>query len=242
LGEFVVGKPIRGGLPVCFPWFGYHRTDAGLPPHGFVRMLAWEPVSSEQLPDGRIRLNLELRSSVASKRFWPCDFLLKLAVVIGVDLEVSLAATNTGSKSFEFEEGFHSYFQVGDVGQVGILGFSGANYRDALVEKGEGTFLGEIRPLAATDLVFPDAPRCSTIQDKAARRRILCEQDGFRDTVVWTPWDGAMANFPDIGTLWRDFICVEAVNFKGSMLTLGPGESHRGRVTYSIAEDRRGAS
>ncbi|HCM26092.1 MAG TPA: D-hexose-6-phosphate mutarotase [Treponema sp.] len=235
LSPFASGKNIRGGVPVVFPWFGPHHARKDLPAHGFVRSKSWEIASSARLSDGRVRVALRTHSDEATLAFWPHDFTLELAVTVGAELGLELTATNTGCDPFAYEDCLHTHFAVGAVAASGVSGLEGSCCIDKVADGKRAVRAGEIKPAAALTDVFTLAPPRTVIRDEKNGRSIVCEQEGFRGTVVWTPWTGAETNFPDIGANWKDFLCVEAANCIDYDVTLLPGTSHRSAVRYRLA-------
>ncbi|NPA72971.1 MAG: D-hexose-6-phosphate mutarotase, partial [Gammaproteobacteria bacterium] len=115
-------KPVRGGIPICWPWFGAHPDDSSLPAHGFVRNAAWKVAHVAELASGETEILFSFQSNEETKALWPHDFLLELKVLVGQTLALTLTTTNKGLSDFEITEAFHSYFSVGDANQVTISG------------------------------------------------------------------------------------------------------------------------
>lgn len=235
LSPFMDGKGIRGGVPVCFPWFGVHRTRKDFPTHGFVRTKSWEVASSARLSDGRIRVVLRTSSDEATRAFWPFDFTLELAATVGEELVLELVATNSGREPFSYEDCFHTHFAVGLVGDSVVSGLEGSCYIDKLADGKRAVLQGELKPAAALTDIFTLAPSRTVLRDLKLGRAIACDQEGMRGTVVWTPWKGAEATFPDIGEGWKDYLCIEAANCVDYDVTLLPGTSHRSAVRYRLS-------
>ena len=227
--SFEEGKPIRGGIPLCFPWFGRHPTRTDLPLHGFVRTRVWDPVSTAMLPDGRTRLSLSLDHDEAGLAVWPFPFRLELAVTVGETLELDLLIKNPGDEPFTFEEGFHTYFSVGDAEQCEIRGLDGVEYIDRgrgdvrTVQSGTLAFTGE------TVNAYMRVPEHCELADPLTGRRILVEQRRMNSTVVWNP-GAAAADNPEIRETWNQFVCVESTNCLDCSLRVEPGTTHRSIV------------
>lgn len=234
LSPFAPGKAIRGGVPVCFPWFGTHRSNPELPAHGLARIRRWEIGSTAMLSDGRARVVLRLTSSDQTMAIWPHEFLLEMDFTLGREIELELRATNAGDEPFSYEDCFHAYFRVGDVGRAAVAGLEGRGFLDKLRADQSCLNPGAIRLSAPVTDLFPIAGRRAEIADEAKGRTIVCEQEGFTGTVVWTPWETALTAFKDIGPAWREFLCVEAVNCRESRVVLLPGTSHSSRAKYGL--------
>ncbi len=234
---FEPGKPIRGGIPICFPWFGPHPTRSDLPPHGFARLLPWTLTGAEDLADGRTRVTLALRSSDETRAIWPHEFALSLSVVVGATLALELAVTNEGTTPISFEEALHTYFSVGDVRRTTVEGLAGATYVDKVdgaTRKAQGpdsiAFTGE------TDRVHLGAEGSCAVVDAALGRRIEIGKRGSRTTVVWNPWVAKAARMPDFGDdEWPGMVCVETANAADDRIELAAGQTHELVAEIAIA-------
>jgi glucose-6-phosphate 1-epimerase len=225
---FADGKPIRGGVPLCAPWFGPHPTDAALPAHGLIRQRAWRLVRGEELADGRTRVELSLVADAAMLAAWPHPFTATMAVTVGTTLELELSIRNTGTAPFLLGEALHTYFSVSDVRSIAISGLAGATYIDKMdnsARKQQGA--EPITITAQTDRVyFAEEPAC-IIDDPGFARRIVVRKSGCGATVVWNPWiekAKALADFAD--EEWPGMVCVEAVNAADSTVVVPPGFTH----------------
>ncbi len=231
---YSVGKAIRGGIPICFPWFGPHRTNKDLPVHGIARLKMWQPESSALLSDGRVRLVVALLSDETTMAAWPHPFRLELAVTVGKNLELELSATNTGREPFLYDDCLHTYFSVSDVAHTTVEGLDGVGYIDRLngdVRRVQG---GNLAPKGETVNAYMQCPARICFTDSGTGRRIVQEKMGFASTVVWNPWEGSARKNPEIATGWKDFLCVEAANCLDSPVTVLPGNTHCSAVRYSI--------
>jgi glucose-6-phosphate 1-epimerase len=225
---FDAAKPIRGGVPVIFPWFGPHATDPAAGLHGFVRTMPWSIDAAQQLPDGSTRLVLSVADNEVTRGIWPRSFALRFTVNIGPALTMSLEVRNKSSDAFSFEEALHTYFQAGDVRQIGIAGLAGAEYLDrmeGMKRKTEGD--EPIRITCETDRVYVNTTAAAIIDDPSLGRRITIEKTGSSSTVVWNPWIDKAKAMPDFGDEeWKKMVCIETVNAKENALRLEPGQTH----------------
>ncbi len=225
---FEVGKAIRGGIPVCFPWFGPHKTDPQMPQHGFGRLMYWDVVETASLPNGETLVRLQLCSSEATKAYWPYEFCAEMVITVGQKLTATLKVTNTGQEAFEYSCALHSYFSLSSIEDISIEGLQHAKYHSQLEP---GDFVQE-EPALKIDRAetrhYYDTDAACVIDDRYFRRRISVEKTGSRNTTVWNPWADAslqMADMPDEG--YQTFVCIEAVNAFDGTLQLSPGESHQ---------------
>jgi D-hexose-6-phosphate mutarotase len=230
------GKAIRGGVPLCFPWFGPKAGDKAAPAHGFARLLAWELGDVTRGDGGAVRATLRLAANEYSRRFLPNDFEAVFAVTVDARLHLELIVKNTGNAPMTIEEAFHTYFAVGDVRRVSIHGLEGAPYVDkteAFARKP-----GEAAPLEisrATDRIYLDACGDVTLDDPAWGRRIVLTKARSATTVVWNPWVDNAKSMTDFGDdEWTAMVCVETANAMGDAVTIAAGEQHVMSATIDV--------
>lgn len=232
---FAAGKPIRGGVPICFPWFGAHPTDAAQPAHGIARLRPWTLGEAEDLADGRTRVVFRLASDPQTEAVWPHAFELKYTVVVGAELELTLEVKNSGQEAFTFEEALHTYFDVADVRRAKLTGLEGARYLDKVDGGAERTQAGPLLFTAETDRVFAGAEGPCTIEDPVLGRKIVVAKAGSKTTVVWNPWVAKAARMPDYGDEeWPGMVCVEAANAGTERVTLGAGQARELRQVIGV--------
>jgi D-hexose-6-phosphate mutarotase len=226
---FEPGKPIRGGVPICFPWFGPHATDSAAPGHGFARVRDWTLIEAKDEADGGVALTLELTSGEAPlPPQWPHAFRMTHRVTIGPTLTMALEVRNPGAAPIVFEEALHTYFTVQDVRAVTVTGLENTDYLDKVTgftRRNQGTapvaFTGE------TDRIYLDTQAAAVIHDPGKRRTIAIRKTGSDATVVWNPWIDKARAMPDFGDMeWPEMVCVETCNVNVHKRTLAPGESH----------------
>lgn len=233
--KFVPGKSVRGGVPICWPWFGPHATDATYPGHGFARTIPWSLLDARKLPDGRVRLEFAPELNDAARTQWPHASSVKYSVTLGQELVVALATKNIGDTPFVLGQALHTYFVVGDIRQASVAGLEGRAHIDKVAggkrrkQKGAVTFTGE------TDRIYLDTAGCCGIVDPVLKRTILITSTGSRSTVVWNPWEEKAAKMGDFGKEgpWK-MVCVETANAADDVITLAPGETHRMTAQYRV--------
>jgi D-hexose-6-phosphate mutarotase len=222
--HWAAGKPIRGGVPICFPWFGPRAGDPGAPAHGFARLKEW---TLEEAQGTTVTLRLE--DDEETRRAWGQAFALRMRVTFGRELEMRLELTNRGSGELAAEEALHTYFAVGDVRQTSVRGLDGVRYIDKVDGMKEKMQAGAIRIEGETDRVYVGTRGEVTIEDpswKGGGRRIVVSKEGSADTVVWNPWVAkakAMADFGD--EEWPGMICVETCNVMAHAVRVAAGET-----------------
>ena len=224
---FEVGRPIRGGIPVCWPWFGTQAPAPGLPHHGCVRTRLWQVRGTESL-DVATRIVLGLGDDAETRAVWPHGFDLEIAVTVGAELSVALTARNTDSGPWSCTGALHSYFSVGDVAAVKVHGLEGCRYVTKVEDPPEDRQQGPITIGAEVDRVYTGTTAECVIEDPVLGRRIRVAKEGSRTTVVWNPWvekSRRMEDFDD--DEYQGMLCVETANAGGDVITLRAGESHR---------------
>ncbi len=234
--RFEAGKPIRGGVPICFPWFGPKAGSPEAPLHGFARILPWAVASVEREAGGSLRAVLELSADAAARGGFPRELSLSLAITVSRSLRMALTVRNVDSAAVTFEEALHSYFAVSDVRQVRIRGLEGVPYVDKTAAMARRSGEGEPVAIAAeTDRVYLGARGAATIEDPGWRRRIVIGKSGSATTVVWNPWVAKAKAMPDFGDEeWTRMVCVETANATDDAVTLAPGASHVMTATLEV--------
>lgn len=232
--SFTAGRAVRGGIPVCWPWFGPHATHAEWPVHGFARTAQWE-VLQTSCDDDCARIALRMIQEEKHRAMWPYASQLDLHVAMGRALELELVTRNLDGVPFTIGEALHTYFEVGDVRRVAVTGLEGGRYFD----KVEGDFKqqqGAVTIAGEVDRVFLDALAECAIEDPVLRRRIAIGKRGSRTTVVWNPWTEKAAKLGDMGEDgYLRMLCVESANALQNQVTVEPGGEHRLWVRYETA-------
>ncbi|GAB5605064.1 D-hexose-6-phosphate mutarotase [Sideroxyarcus sp. TK5] len=233
--KFAPGKSIRGGVPLCWPWFGPHKTDSKLPGHGFARTVPWELLETKAHSDGSTSLRFGMIENDTTHAQWPHASTAQLEVTVGRSLKVELVTTNTGDAPFELGEALHTYFQISDVDNMTITGLEGCEYLDKVQDFARCTQQGGIKIESEVDRVYVNTEADCVIEDKGLKRAIRITKQGSRSTVVWNPWKEKAEKMGDFGpALHRDMVCVESGNALENVITLQPGETHRLVAVYSV--------
>ncbi|MEW5769102.1 MAG: D-hexose-6-phosphate mutarotase [Pseudomonadota bacterium] len=231
--KFALGKSIRGGAPVCWPWFGPHATESGYPGHGFARTVMWEVTGSATLPGGETSLTLRLVETEQTRQQWPFATRLELTAVVGASLRIDLATTNLGDQPVEIGEALHTYLQIGDIGEVRITGLEGCEFVDKVDGGARKTQEGAVTCAGEIDRVYVNTAATCVIEDPHLQRRLVIEKAGSDSTVVWTPWAEKADKMGDFGPDgWRRMVCVESVNALENVVGVAPGQTHTLSVTY----------
>lgn len=229
-----VGKSIRGGAPVCWPWFGAHASAASFPGHGFARTVPWRVIEAGTEPNGATRLTLRLEPSDKTRVQWPESCNVDLTVIVGDTLRMEMTTENTGTTDFVIGEALHTYFQIGDIGAIRVTGLEGSEYWDKVGgsnlrrQDGAISFGGEV------DRVYINNRAECVIHDDKLKRRIHVAKSGSLSTVVWTPWIEKANKMGDMGQPdgWREMVCVESANAIDNVVTVAAGTRHTLIVEY----------
>jgi glucose-6-phosphate 1-epimerase len=230
------GLAIRGGIPICWPWFGPHPTDPAAPAHGFARNALWDLMSTETQGD-TARIVFRLADTDLQRTFGPTAVDLSMTLSIGRDLDIALVTGNLGATPLSITEALHTYFQVGDVKLIEIAGLEGESYLDNAD--------GGVRKTQKNNVVidqevvraFDATAAPVTLTDPVLGRRITIGKSGSGATIVWNPWTRAGAgSFTDIPSGdFAKFVCIESGNTGRAALTLPPGARHTLTARYSVA-------
>ena len=234
---FATGKPIRGGVPVCFPWFAARAGQPDAPAHGFARTLPWEVESISADGDQTVLAVLRLAANDATRALWPHGFILRHHIVIGPRLSMLLEVENISREPFTCEAALHTYLAVADARTATVTGLENAPYRDKT--DGLQTKVQPAEPFrftGETDRVFENTRATCTLHDPTGARRLTVEKSGSATTIVWNPWDEKAAAMRDFAPdEWPRMACLETANAGANALTLASGANHAMRAVVSVA-------
>ena len=221
---FAQGQAVRGGIPLCWPWFGPREGHSA---HGFARTSLWHVRATHALDDGRVTIELGLQDSQASRGIWDHAFDLSLRCTIGQDLALDFSTHNRSTRAMSLTQALHSYFCVGDIAQTRVLGLSGCDYLDKTQGGARLRQVGEVQFSGETDRIYLHSSGDCLIEDSAWKRRIRVAKQGSHSTVVWNPWAERAAQLPDmVPQAWQHMLCVETCNAGDDVLSLPPGAQH----------------
>lgn len=235
--QWDAARPIRGGVPICFPWFGPHATDRTAPAHGFARLLDWTLVDARDDDSGATELTFRLSQATPPAARWPHAFDAVYRVRAGAALTLALEVHNTGGAAMTYEEALHTYFAVQDVRAIEIVGLAGTDYVDKVgvaTERNQGA--APLRFTGETDRVYVNTRSTCTIHDPGLGRRIAVRKTGSDATVVWNPWIAKAKAMPDFGDdEWPGMVCIESANVGVHAVTLAGGAAHTLTTTIEVA-------
>jgi glucose-6-phosphate 1-epimerase len=226
------GEAIRGGIPICFPWFRGKPDDSHAPAHGVVRTKTWQLESIVELENGEnqseVAVTMFTQSDEHTRKWWPGEFRLVHRVTFGAELRLELVCTNTGTMPFRCEEALHTYNRIADIQDAQLHGLDGVSYLDNTESNKEKTQRGDVIVASPTDNAYRKTQNEVDLFDANKKRRIRLRKEHSLSTVVWNPWSEGAARLKDLGDgEWKQFLCVEAGNIMDAAIQLAPGEEHR---------------
>lgn len=227
---FEAGKPIRGGVPVCWPWFGAGSSEAD-PAHGFARLSEWRVRSASTDAAGVARIELVLtEKEVTPAQYGSFPFELTMTVTVGTSLEMKLTSWNKSDKPLSLTEALHTYFNVSDAEKITVRGLDQVAYLNRVVGavKVEGNVQqGDVVIGEEVDRVYLNTVAALELCDPGFGRIIRVEKSGSKATVIWNPWIAKSQRMPDFGdNEYHTMLCIEAVNVCDDARTVLPGEKH----------------
>ena len=246
---YKAGKAIKGGIPICWPWFGQDPEKRGRQAHGFARNVMWNIVSTSSKNDAGTQVVFALNETEASKKLWPYSFDLRLTINIGKTLKLSLKTSNTDTQPFTITQALHTYFSVADITKVRISGLDKTNYIDAVVDKNDTTKTttaledmpvleqaGDITFNQEVDRVYTLSSRkqCPvlTLFDEESRQ-VKIESKNSKTTVVWNPWADISTNSADLNDdAYKQFVCIETANAAADVIEVLPNKSFTLQAEY----------
>lgn len=203
--HFKVGKAIRGGIPICWPWFGAHTSNHSLPNHGFARTSMWTHVSTEEIDKDCSKIILELKSSEETEKLWPYDFELQLEILMSEKLELSLITKNSGSEPFSITQALHTYLLIEDITTACIEGLEGTKYYDKLTDTDNNPQKGKVCFSSEVDRIYENVTNPLSVEN------IEVQTIGSNTVVVWNPGKDFKNNFSDLSD-YKTMLCIESAN------------------------------
>ncbi|SDX19512.1 glucose-6-phosphate 1-epimerase [Pseudomonas syringae] len=234
---FKKGKPIRAGIPICWPWFGnlernpesvqaMRQSSEPAKAHGEVRALDWELLGIGEDGDALL-VEFVLPQAEGHLPGWPHTVALKLSIRLDHALNVSLVSYNCGAEPVTFSQALHTYFAVSDVRQISVEGLDGLSYIDTLENWEEREQAGDLTFTGETDRIYKDTPGVLSIVDPEWQRRIHIRSTGSESAILWNPWIEKTGKFTDMAADgWQHMVCVETANVLDDVVTLAPDQMH----------------
>ncbi|HVJ09410.1 MAG TPA: D-hexose-6-phosphate mutarotase [Acidisarcina sp.] len=229
------GRAIRGGIPICFPWFGDKADDAKAPKHGFVRTRTWKLEEIASNGDA-VAITLSTESNEETRKQWPHEYRLMYRATFGRELKLELITTNTGTTPLRIEEALHTYHCIGQIENIRVRGLAATAYLDKVDGFRRKVQEGDVVFTSATDRIYLDTDHAVEIVDPDLHRSILIEKEASRNTVVWNPWSEGAHSMSDMADdEWQQMVCIEACNVRDAGVEIAPGAQHTMSATIRVA-------
>ena len=234
--SYAMGKSIRGGVPLCWPWFGAHENNDAFPAHGFARTVLWQVKDTQVLSFNEIQITFSLDTDTLDENLrtmWPFSTRAEFKITVSDTLKLELTTFNLSDEDITIGQALHTYFNIKDIESTVIHGLDGKTYldkTDGFVSKQQD---GDISIDGEIDRVYLDTADDAIIDDTT--RKIVIEKQGSQSTVVWNPGEIVADKMGDLGTDgYRNMLCVESANAANDVVEIGSGKSHSLSVTYKI--------
>lgn len=238
VSNFEEGVPIRGGVPVCWPWFGPHSEDANKPTHGFARTSTWEVAETFEQGDEGTGIRFRLTDNEQSRALWDHAFAAEIEFIIGTVLQMKFTVKNPGETPFSCTSALHSYFNISNIDNISIEGLGSCSYIDKLDSRNpDKTQKGTITIAEEVDRIYIDTEAECRINDPGFARIITVAKSGSKSTVVWNPWIDKSKRMPDFGDEeYSTMVCIETCNAGPDSVTVQPGGQHELVAVIGIEE------
>ncbi|MES0327417.1 MAG: D-hexose-6-phosphate mutarotase [Gammaproteobacteria bacterium] len=234
--KFAAGTSVRGGIPICWPWFGPHEDNAAYPAHGFARTVLWQVTKTEAISAGETQITFQLDTRQLDETLqamWPLPTMAEYRLTIAKTLTMELTTFNHSDQVMTIGQALHTYFKVNDVSCTKVLGLEGKDYLDKTDGFNRKTQVGAVTISEEVDRVYLDTPDDLVINDN--KRKIVIKKQASQSTVVWNPWKEAADKMGDLGEDgYLKMLCVESANAKEDTVDIEAGGSHSLRVTYEL--------
>jgi glucose-6-phosphate 1-epimerase len=232
---YETGKAIKGGTPICWPWFGSDPEGKGRSSHGFVRNRLWQMREVISTQDGATKIIMGFVDTDETRKIWDYSFDLAIAITVSTSLTIELITRNTSEQMFSITQAFHTYFKIGDIKQVQVLGLEAKDYLDKVDDGKQKTQSGVITFSEECDRIYLNVPSELIINDAALNRKIKITTNNSKTAIVWNPGAIVSANMADLGDQdYQHFVCVETANAANEIIELSPGSEYKLIANYSI--------
>lgn len=235
VSQLGTSKPVRGGIPVCWPWFGPHPEDGNKPAHGFVRTRNWTVVRTHCSADlGSVGITFAFATGPEHAALWPYEAQVLLTVTLGSGLTLMLETINTGARPLLMSQALHTYFAVSDIVDVRIEGLDGESYIDKVDREMVKMQTGDVIVDREVDRIYLGKTEKITLRDGG--RAIQIGSTGSASAVVWNPWTDKTIRLGDMGEpeAYRSMVCIETANAARDIVLLPPGGRHAMTAAYTV--------
>lgn len=233
---FKEGKSVRGGIPICWPWFGAHESNNLFPAHGFARTVLWHVAEVDNISSDKTQITFRLSTAQLDesvKKMWPQDTVAEYKITISDTLNIELTTFNNSKEDITIGQALHTYFNIEDIIDTTIYGLEGKTYLDKPDNFNSKIQNGPIIINNEVDRVYLDTSDDLTIDNK--RRKIIIKKQGSHSTIVWNPWAEVANKMGDLGVNgYQKMLCVESANAANDVVTIQPDNSYTLKVKYEI--------
>jgi len=243
LCDYTKGVPLRGGVPLCWPWFGALDKNpipirrqvpvdiAGA--HGFARNRLWRLDNIERPRGDLTRLRMSLALDAGQEPAWPLAVALQLTIEVGPRLLVRLEVSNPGERAFYYSAALHSYYAVSDIDTVSVAGLERMNYLDCARGRSHGRQRSTLAIDREIDRIYHGTWQPLALVDRGWRRALVISSEGSDSAVVWNPWKEKSRRLSHFaGDAYREMLCIETANAGDDFAVLRPGQ--RRRLGFSV--------
>jgi len=231
---FAKGKSIRGGIPICWPWFGAHESNNSFPAHGFARTVLWQVVDTQKISSDETQITFRLSTNQLDKdiqKMWPQETIAEYRLTISKTLNLELKTFNKSNEAITIGQALHTYFNVEDISNTTVYGLEDKTYLDKPDNFNSKKQNGPITINNEVDRVYLDTADDVTIENK--KRKTIIKKQGSNSTIVWNPWKDVADKMGDLGEDgYQQMLCVESANAEEDTVNISAGESYTLLVTY----------
>lgn len=232
---YQTGKAMKGGTPICWPWFGPDPERKGRASHGFVRDRLWQVRDVISTQDGATQVTMGLTDTPETKAIWDCSFDFAIVITVAQVLTIKLVTRNNGAEAFAITQALHTYFKIGDINQVKVLGLENKAYLDKVDRGQQKTQSGAVTFSGECDRIYLDVPATLTIADQALNRQIIVTATNSKTAIVWNPGADIAASMADLGDRdYQNFVCVETANAADEIINIPAGRQYEMSAQYTV--------
>ena len=233
---YQTGKAMKGGTPICWPWFGPDPEGKGRASHGIARNRLWQMRNVVSTQDGAVQVTMGLVDTPETRQIWDYSFDFSIVITVRDVLTIDLLTRNTGSEPFAITQALHTYFQIGDINQVTVSGLADKDYLDKVDGGQQKTQSGEVTFSGECDRIYLDVPAKLTISDRSWQRKIIVTATNSKTAIVWNPGAAISAKMADLGDQdYQHFVCVETANAADEVIEVAAGEQYQMTAQYAVA-------
>lgn len=231
---FAKGKSIRGGIPICWPWFGAHESNNSFPAHGFARTVLWQVIDTQKTSSDETQITFRLSTNQLDKdiqKMCPQETVAEYRLSISKTLNLELTTFNNSNEAITLGQALHTYFNIEDISNTTVYGLEDKTYLDKPDNFNSKTQNGPITINNEVDRVYLDTADDVTIDNK--KRKIIIKKQGSNSTIVWNPWKDVADKMGDLGEDgYQQMLCVESANAADDTININAGDSYSLLVTY----------